>query len=348
MILTGKNGVLRIFDSADILHGVAPRDDATVDMVHFDGVSTYTNQKTNLEADDANIATNLLADNDDIIYIGSDVPFCRVSFLKGGGADYAVGSGALLAYYFNGTNFATALTGVSDGTFVSPDCFAQDGIISFKAPSDWAIAANGFNANLDADKYYIALKLTTASTPDVDVDLLCPVDGQFFEVSFSKMDFNGPIGRPRPEEVLILDRGNANAKMHYINQTDMRLYEPIPISFSCILDETYNKDDIELALACADPDSTNWTATGTTSKGSTMNDGAIANPAFVEAAKKCVNVLIRFASPGSGLDFGWAYYEVFFLKSETQISEGADGVILSASGGVYGVIEPTRILANRY
>ena len=347
MHLIGKNGVLRLFDSADVLHGAAPRDDATVDMVHFDGSSTYTNKTTDLEADDANIAINLLADNDDRIYIGSDIPFARVKFLKGGGSEYAAGSGVLKGYYFNGTDFNSTIT-IADGTFVSPDCFAQDGIISFKAPLDWAIGANAFNANLDADKFYVYFQTTDSSTTDVDVDVLCPVDGQYFEISFAKMDFNGPIGRARPAEILVLDRGNANAKMHYINPTDMQLYEPLPISFSCLIDETHNKDDIQIALACGDPDSARWTATGTTAKGSTQNDGSVDNPAFAEANKKAVNAMILFSSPGSGLNVGFAYYEVFFLPSETQVTEGEEGNILTAAGGVYGVVEMTHILANRY
>ena len=350
MILTGRNGVLRIFDSADVLHGVAPRDDATVDMVHFDGASTYTNQTAALSADDTTYANNLLADNDDRIYIGSDIPFSRVSFLKGGGAEYAAGSGALKLYYFNGTDFNSTLSGSSDGTFVSPDCFAQDGIVSFHAPPDWGIAANVFNANLDADKYYIYLQTTSSSTPDVDVDLLCPVDGQYLEVAFSKMDFSGPLGRARPEEVLILERGNFNSKAHYINQTSMKLYEPLPISFSCIIDDTYNKNDIELALACGNPSSARWTATGTSSKGSTANGIAgVANPQFADSTNmKTVNVMILFSSPGSGTDFGWAYYEVFFPRDQITVSEGEDGNILTVAGGVYGVVESTHILANRY
>ncbi len=348
MHLVGKDGVLRIFDSADVLHGAAPRDDATVSMVHFDGVSTYTDQTTNLEADDANIATNLLADANDKIYVGSDIPFTRIKFLKGGGSDYAASSGALVAKYFNGTNFTSALTGVSDGTFSSPDTFAQDGIISFKAPADWAVGANAIDASLGASTFYVELGLTSDPTPDPDMDVLCPVDGQYFEVSFAKMDFNGPHGRGRPEEILVLDRNNFNAKAHYINTSDMGLYEPLPVSFSCIIDDTHNKDDIQLALACGNPGSARWDSAGTSSKTSTQNDGSVDNPAFVDANKKAVNTMILFTSPGSGFDFGWAFYETYYPANEIQISEGEDGTILAASGGVFGIIEPTRILANRY
>ena len=458
MHLIGKNGVLRIFDSADVLHGVAPRDEATVDMVHFDGVSTYTNQTTNLEADDANIANNLLADNNDRIYIGSDVPFLRVQFVKGGGSDYAAGSGALKVYYFNGTDFNSTVSGVSDGTLSGSDCFGADGIISFKAPADWATGADSFNANLDSDKFYIYFQMTTSSAPDADVDVLCPVDGQYFEVAFSNMDFNGPIGRKRPEEILVLNRNTFDAKAHYINTSDIGLYEPIPISFSCLVDSIHNNQGIINALACGNAqvtlesdlitngsfgsgigdwddnstgdgsfawdtnhaeldantgtaemgqtitlvsgglyrlrfdiaenctsllvtggtsayggtehftqtftatgnnndivfeaagtslylefkNSTNeivslddielyrvtaprWNATGTSSKATTQNDGSVDNPAFADSNKKTVNVMILFSSPGSGLDFGWAFYETFFLASEVSFAEGEEG-----------------------
>ena len=486
MKMTGKQGVLRIFDSAAIIHGVAPLDNLTLDMVKFDGVSTWTNITTDLEADDANIATAFLTDINDKVYIGSDGRFAMIKFLKGGGTNFAAASGALVAKYYNGTDFSTVLVGVVDGSSDGTDCFAQDGYITFKIPNDWVRGANSHNANLDSDKYYIELGTTTHASTDPDADVLAPVDGQHFEVAFSQMDFSGPMGRPKCEEALVLDRNNMNAKAHYIEGMDGKKYDPLEISFSCILDDIYNNQGIINALACANAQITlesdlitngsfgsgiaswtdnstgngsfawdtdhaeldantgtaemgqtitlvkgkvyrlrfdisenctsllvtggtaayggtqhftqtftatgndndivftaagtslylefknstdevvslddielymvtspRWNATGTTSKGTTKNDGTNYNPAFKETAKKTVNVMILFDESRAVAKTqvkpqGWAYYEVFFPMDESSIAEGEDGTILNCHGGVYGIIERIHGFGNRY
>lgn len=352
MLLKGKNGELRIFDSSAIIHGTAPRDDATMDVVKFDGGSTYANITTDVEADDAAIATAFLADNDDMVFIGSDVRFAMIKYLKGGGTNYGAGTGALLAYYFDGTDFATALT-VVDGTFVSPDCFAQDGYITFAIPDNWVRGADGYNANLDNDKYYIALMTTTSGMTDPDADVLAPVDGQFFTVSFSQMDFNGPLGRPKVDEVLVLDRGNMDSKAHYIEGGDIKIYNPLEISWSCILDDVYNKDDILTALECGTLSTSRWDSIGVTSKGTTKNDGSNYNPAFTEAAKKTVNIQMLFDETRAVAKTqvkpqGLAYYEVYFHPEMQTITEGEDGTILSCKGGVFGVISHIHGFGNQH
>lgn len=348
LLLKGQNGTLRILDSAAILHGTSPRDDATPDIVTFDGSSTYANITTEAKTDDTNYANNILADNDDAVFIGSDIMFAMIRFLKDGASDYAAGSGTLKIYYFDGTDFSNQITDFDDGTDDGTDCFAQAGYIGFKIPKDWAIGAGtAVNANLDDDKFYVKLMTTSSSSTDVDVDVLCPCDGQYFDISFADMDFAGPFGRPLPEETLVMDRGNHDAKSHFVSKSDAKQHEPIPLSFACKIDDTYNKMDIKTVLACGNPSSSRWDATGTTSKGSTKNDGTNSNPAFANAAHKTVNVQIVWDN-SSGYPVGSAYYEVFFIPSETSLTEAEDGITLSCAGGVYGIIEDIHGLGNRH
>jgi len=346
MKLTGKQGALRIYDSSQILHGAGIFSGITIDVVKFDGVATWANITTDVEADDANIASNFLTDDNDKVYIGSTSKFALVRFLKGGGADYAVASGALIAKYFNGTDFNTSLAGVSDGTASGGDCFAADGYIGFKIPADWATGANAFNANLDSDKYYIELAATTSPSTDPDGDVLCPVDGQYFEVAFAAMDFSGPLGRAKVEEQLILNRNQAGAHMHYIEGGHGKIYEPLELSFAALLDDVYNKVAILAALACGTPASTYWTGAGVTAKGTTKNDGTNYNPAFAESTKKAVNIQILFT--GTSAAHGWAYYETFFPEDEQSLAEAEDGVTLSCAGGCYGLIERITAFGVRY
>ena len=342
MKLTGKNGRLRVYDSSAILHGQAPLDNKTVDIVKWDGVSTYANITTDVEADDAAFASAFLADNNDAVFIGSTSVFAMVQFLKDAGTNYAAASGALKAYYYDGTDFTTELTGEADGTASGGNCFAQDGHIGFQIPKDWT--KKGL-ADLDADKYYIKLMTTTSPTTDPDADVLCPVDGQYFEVAFAAMDFSGPLGRPKTEEILQLNRNNSDAYAHYVEGSDNAIFEPVDVSFSCLLDDTVNKDDIFLVLSCTDPDSARWAATGVTSKATTKNDGTNANPSFADSGKKTVNIQMIF---DGDTDIGWAYYEVFYPLEAQSMAESEDGVTLSTSGGCYGVIEKIHGFGNRY
>jgi hypothetical protein len=333
-------------DGAALLHGVAPLDGLTVDVVTWDGASTWTNITANVTADDTNYANDFLPNSSAAVFIGSTSKFAMFRFLKGGGANYAAGAGAIIIKYFNGSDFASAISGKSDGSAVAANCFAQDGYVGFTIPRNWAIGADAYNAALDADKFYIMVQTTSSSNPDADADILCPCGSQYFEVAFAAMDFSGPLGRKLQDEILVLDRNKMSAKGHYIKSADDPLYEPIALSFSAMIDDTHNKSAIMEALVCGDPDSTYWTAAGTTSKGTTKNDGTYANPGFADTNKKCVNVQILWSGATYGI--GMAFYECYFPEDEITIAEAEDGITLSAAGGCYGVMEIISGFGNKY
>jgi len=350
MKLTGRSGALRVYDSKEVLHGAAPLDDKTVDIVKYDGAA-WSNITSDVETDDANVESAFIADDNDKIYVGSTDMFAMIKFLKGDGSNYAAASGALIAKYFDGTDFSNALDGVSDGTVSDGtasggDCFAQDGVISFGIPKDWATGANTFNANLDADKYYVEIAATTSPTTDPDADVLCPVDGQYHEVIFANMDFSGPLGRPMTEEELVLNRGEVDSHAHYKEGADNKIHEPVEVGWSCLITATH-RDRVKKALECGNPNADRWTATGESTKGDTKNDGTNANPAFADANKKTVNVQILFDA-GSGFPIGLAYYECLFPLIEQGLAESPDAINLTCKGGCYGVIEIIYGFGNRY
>jgi len=348
MKLTGRNGILRISDATPILHGAGVFAAYTVDMVKFDGASAWTNITAELQADDTSYANDFLADLNDQVYIGSTVRFAKVKFLRGGGSNYAAGSGALIAKYWNGSAWV-ALEGVSDGTFTSPDCFAKDGYITFHVPHDWAATANVHNAALDAGKYYIQLMTTTSSTTDVDADVLCPAENQFFEVVFANMDFSGPLGRAKTPELLVLNRATMDSYAHYVEGSYQILFDPMNITFTALMDDTVNRVALKEALFCGNPASTYWTATGTSTKGNSMNDGVNVNAQFVDTTKKTVNIfMIWEAHRTAGIDIGNAFYEVFFEMKDMFIKEDDDGVTLNCAGLCYGKIEEIHDFGNRY
>jgi len=353
MKLTGRDGKLRIYDSSVNILGEAPLDDVTIKVVKFNGVATYSDITDDVESDDALAASAFLTDNDDAVFIGATTVFAMIQYIKGAGTNYAVASGALKAFYFNGTDFSTPLT-VTDGTASGGDCFAQDGVISFAIPKDWQTGANTVDSSLSSTMYFIKLMTTTSPTTDPDADVLAPVDGQYYEVPFALMDYSGPTGRAKTEELLILNRNKMDDKAHYIEGGDDRIYEPVPVTFSAYLDDTYNRTKLYAALSCGNPGADRWTASGTSTKGDTKNDGTNANPSFVDSDKKTVNVQIiwegNYISGTSGRKQveGFALYECYAPPDQQQISEAEDGVTLVCNLGCYGIIERIHGFGNRY
>lgn len=344
MKLTGRNGVLRINDGQSEPMSGYPIPGQAISMNRFTSPGTWDDITLSVYLYDT-VGTVILGDADDIVYVGCGVKFARIQYAKTLAQNYGAGTGALIANYWNGTIWAP-LDGVVDGTASGGACFGQPGYISFKIPRNWANNASSDKPNLAASRYYVALQTTNDPAVDPGADLLCATGEQYFEMAFSSMDFSGPMGRQYQDEILVLDRNTMSAKGHYIKGPDDPIYQPIPISFSCVLDDVWNKDDIMEALACGNPGSVAWDTTGNSSKGTTKNDGVYTNPLFEDTGMKCVNLQILWSGGTYGI--GMAYYECYFPPEEITIAEAEDAITLSASGGCYGVIETINGFGNRY
>lgn len=335
MKLTGRDGALRIYDSSEIVR-------SGLKVWDYDVTGPSWNDITSdVEADDASHAA-FCVDAGDYLYIGDTLPFARIRVKFGEGNAASADTGALIAEYYDGDSWETFT--VIDGTASGGNCLQQDGYVDYQIPRDWA--ANAVNGTT---KYWVRWHPTSDPATAPDADILAAVDGQYYEIPFAGMDFAGPIGRPRPEEILVLDRDRVDSNAHYIEGPDDPMFDPLEIAWSCLIDSTHRKRPAD-ALQCANPnDGANWTSTGTSTKGDTKNDGTNANPAFSDASKKTVNVQILFTSPRSGgYDWGIAYYEVYFPQNEQSQAESPDGIKLSCKGGCYGVIEEINAFANRY
>jgi len=345
MKLTGKDGELRIYDSTWHLHAASPYS-LGVDMRYYDDSGpSYSNVTGSLESDN-DTSVNDCFDTDDYLYIGSPSKFAAIEYAKLDAGDHAAGGGDITITYYDGTDFNTSVANITDNTNNGTNCFEQDGYITFDIPRDWSTGANSFNANLQSSMYYVRIRPTSLPSTLPDIDLMSAMDTKYISIPFIQMDFSGPLGRGLTEELLIMNRGGMDSYAHYIEGSDNQIMDIFEISFSCLIDDTYNNDAIFQALECENPNLGIWTSTGTSTKGDTKNNGSNANPAFVDANKKCVNVQVLWS--GSTYSFGMAYYEVFFPKSDQSIAESEDGIILSCRGGVYGVIDKIYGFGNRY
>lgn len=163
----------------------------------------------------------------------------------------------------------------------------------------------------------------------------------YLEVLFCEMDFSGPLSRGKAEERLILDRGRYDSNAHYVKGDDLPIYSPVQFSFSARLADTVNTRVLSdwvsgvTALVNAASATTiiySWMG-HTTLQGSTA-------PQFSDESKYRYRVDMKWDGTN---DYGVRYEEVYFPPEQQTISESADGLILNATGMIYGDV--TRISA---
>jgi hypothetical protein len=157
-------------------------------------------------------------------------------------------------------------------------------------------------------------------------------------------NLEGPLGRDRPAEVVQINHGKGDAKIHHNIPTDSALFEPQQITFDGKLYDTDVTDDLLIALSNPFDDAT-WkpggasTFTGVTTLGTVINaDGTSVTlpiPKDAHRAAHLVNIEILW-----GADWGLRFKGVFFEASGIRIPKGdeADSTF-SCTGTVYGVIE---------
>jgi hypothetical protein len=165
----------------------------------------------------------------------------------------------------------------------------------------------------------------------------------YLEVDLDMGDFNGPIGTPRQDETLVLNRGRMDSNAHYVKGSDDKIMEPVAVSFSVMIrDDTQTLNLLNWLKAGQDAGVTTVNAhTVTTTKQDTQRDGANNNPAFADTNKLTSNV--EYLIESGGTDRGFKYAEVFFSLDQQNLSEGEDGITLQLNGMCYGTV--SRITA---
>jgi hypothetical protein len=164
----------------------------------------------------------------------------------------------------------------------------------------------------------------------------------YVEACYEQMDFSGPMGRPRADDILVLDRGKLSNKAHYVEAVDDAILEPVDISFSARLDDTEMRTRLREVLDLDHPAA--WTVDGdtwvTTKADSQLEPGDFSGdvtlPAFADPVKRCTDLHVLWDS-GSN-DIGLKFQEVFWAPDQQTISEAEDSVIVNLTGRVFGLI----------
>lgn len=345
-VYIGKKGKIRIYESTTTVRAAG-----VSNVERFDGVFTDITAAAHSAA--ASLTGTLLVTAGDFIYIGSQTRFPKVNVDV---SVAAIGTGAITVEYYNGTTFTAitaALHDLVDGTASGGDTLAIDGEITFKVPPDWELQGD---ASLDADKYYIRISAAgTPGTPPNCEQIASADGGLFIETKFDQIDFTTVEGRPRPEEILVLDRANLTADACYVEGEDDVIDEPQELSWSLRLYfplTAGGATKIREAIKCGDPEETTWTGTGVTTKGDTANNGVDANPQFADgltAEKKTVAVQIiwdDFTVPP--IKIGRELNEVWFDLAENSIVEAVDSVMVNLTGQCFGTIEEIAAFGYRH
>ena len=159
----------------------------------------------------------------------------------------------------------------------------------------------------------------------------------YLQLDFDLGDYSAPMGAPKTEEILVLDRNKMTGDAHYIEGGDDALMASVPLTFSAyIVDKTqciYLLDWIDVMNGGLSATINGNTIV--TTKEDTQRDGSNNNPAFADSGKLCCNVEYKL---DGGTDRVWHFNEVWFPGDQQQISEAEDGVTIALNGLICGTI----------
>lgn len=170
----------------------------------------------------------------------------------------------------------------------------------------------------------------------------------YYPVIFESMDMNAVAGRPRPDELPVMDRGNLNTYAHHIQGPDTPIIQPVPLTFSCMIDNTFGRTNLLLAL-CNAPRISPWQVNGVTLSnvnGTTQvynGAGSLVStplPYDVQQDRITVQVLFRgdpHVTPGAD-DYGHIFNEVWFQPGAIRLVEAPDSYKFNCTGSIYGPI----------
>lgn len=178
----------------------------------------------------------------------------------------------------------------------------------------------------------------------------------YLELTLENMDFKGPMGRPRPEETLVLDRENINdgtvSAGHYIITSERAIAEPVAVSFTVRLDDTtwrqtlrdaINADSNVTAAWLVGPSNDDWE---TTKGDHTLTDIAgntNAQPAFADLTKMCVDVQVLWNRTN---DIGVQFGAVYFPPDQQEIAESEEAVTVTINGMCYEAITEITVFTG--
>ena len=165
----------------------------------------------------------------------------------------------------------------------------------------------------------------------------------YFGVAFEGMDLTFPLGRPRPDEIPVLDRGLYTSYSHFLQGPDTPLMSPIQVTFSCQLESTVNRTELRRALSNPENE-TPWTVGGQTwtdTNGTSVQyngfGSAISTAPPYDPLQKRINMETLWSTDAAATSaMGYRLTETYFRPDQIRVQEAPDSIRLQVTGWCYG------------
>ena len=175
---------------------------------------------------------------------------------------------------------------------------------------------------------------------------------KYLSIPFVQMNFAAAVAQPRPEDPLVETvEGYAHLPDAGYEES---FFQPTPVSFSCLIEDTTNSWKLRDALGNVDLHPT-WTVgsqTWQTTKGRgsvNLADNSWSTPQdFFDEMMAAVDVEMRWDNPHPNANdtFGLQLREIAFYPQDQTIQESADAVELQVQGLCYGQIQGIRTFTS--
>ena len=167
----------------------------------------------------------------------------------------------------------------------------------------------------------------------------------YFTVAFEQADLTFPGGRPRPDELPVLDRGVYTSFAHNLQGPDTPIIQPVQVTFTAQIESLVNRDNLFNAL-CNPLRNTPWTVNGVTwsnVNGTTrLQNGFgsfVSTVAPYDPLQDRVNMATLWRVDATGTsDTGFNLKEIYFRPDNIKITEAPDSIKMAITGLQFGPI----------
>lgn len=163
----------------------------------------------------------------------------------------------------------------------------------------------------------------------------------YLELIFDNGDIDGPMGEPKAEEIVVLDKGKVTPHAHCITGPEDGILAPLDVTFSLLLtDQNYSDYFLDWLEAMQD-------GTGSptvnlhpivTTKGTTKR-GGVNTLSFGDLTKLACNIEYLLFQDGGVNNQGWRYAECFFHLDQCKVNVSEESVVINATAKCYGEVK---------
>ena len=167
----------------------------------------------------------------------------------------------------------------------------------------------------------------------------------YFTVAFEQADLAFTGGRPRPDELPVLDRGVYTSFAHMLQGPDVPIIQPTQVTFTAQIESLVNRDNLFNALC--NPlrlvpwmvNGITWTNVNATTRLQNGFGSFVSTVAPYDPLQDRVNLLTLWRTDTTGTsDTGFAMREIYFRPDNIRVQEALDSLKFAITGLQYGPI----------